>query len=185
MIGKDDFMKKIFLLATIFLLTFGSVASAQHKLIRVCDLGVKSFVDKMNDGNIHQVLKRNGVVVELTEPIARPELDDSQSFQGLTVRSSDFRIQGTPTPNGQMRFYVNSEGYVCVAQFINQSDPKISGAVLLMTLEALGLSEQESAPLLQGQGATAETWCAATGRKIIRLIADKEGNNVFLLGASD
>lgn len=180
-----NLLRKIFLLTTIFLLTFGSVAAAQHRLVRVCDMGVQAFVDKMNGGNFHQSLKRNGLTIELTAPIARPELDDAQSFRGLTVRSSDFRVQGAQAPNGQLRFYVNSEGYVCVTQFINEGDPKLSSAVFFMMLEALGLTEQEAASLFQAQGAVAETWCTGSGRKIIRILADKEGNSVFLLGASD
>ena len=88
-------------------------------------------------------------------------------------------------PNGQLRFYVDPEGYVFVVQVINEGEPQLSGMVLLMTMEAIGLNDQEAAPLLQTQGSTAETYCANAGRKILRLVADQQGNNVLLFGASN
>ena len=182
-------MKKFFLLTAIFLLTLSAAAGAQsqpnYNFVRVSDLGARAFVDRMGYGNIYQTLKQQGTVVAFTAPSRQEELDDPQNFPGLSVHRSLFGIQGTPAPNGQLRFYVDPEGYVFVVQVINEGDPQLSGMVLLMTMEALGLNDQEAAPLLQTQGAAAETFCAAAGRKILRLVTDQQGNNVFLFGASN
>ena len=181
-------MKKILLLATaICLLMFSSVANAQanYNFVRVSDLGAQAFVDRMGYGNIYQTLKQNGTVVAFTAPSRQADLDDPQNFPGLNVYRSLFGIQGSQAPNGQLRFYVDPEGYVFVVQVINEGEPQLSGMVLLMTMEAIGLNDQEAAPLLQTQGSTAETYCANAGRKILRLVADQQGNNVLLFGASN
>ena len=180
-------MKKFFLLTAICLMALASVASAQpnYNFVRVSDLGAQEFVDRMGYGNIYQNLKQNGTVVAFTAPAHHPELEDPQNFPGLNVYRSLFGIQGTQAPNGQLRFYVDPEGHVFVVQIINEGNPQLSGMVLLMTMEAIGLNDQEAAPLLQTQAAAAETWCAVAGRKIIRLVTDQEGNNVFFFGASN
>ncbi len=180
-------MKKFFLLTAICLMALASVASAQpnYNFVRVSDLGAQAFVDRMGYGNIYQNLKQNGTVVAFTAPAHHPELEDPQNFPGLNVYRSLFGIQGTQAPNGQLRFYVDSEGYVFVVQVISEGEPRLSGMVLLMTMEAIGLNDQEAAPLLQTQTAGAETYCSAAGRKIIRLVTDQQGNNVFLFGASN
>ena len=181
-------MRKIFLLtAAICLLMLGSVASAQtdYNFVRVTDLGTQAFVDKMGYGNIYQTMKQNGTVVAFTAPAEHTELNDPQNFPGLNVHRSLFGIQGTQTPNGQLRFYVDPEGSIFIVQVINEGDPQLSGMVLLMAMEAIGLNDQEAAPLLQTQGATAETYCANAGRKILRLITDQQGNSVMLFGASN
>ena len=181
-------MKKFFLLTAIFLLTLSAAASAQpqanYNFVRVSDLSAQAFVDRMGYGNIYQTLKQQGTVVAFTAPSRQEGLDDPQNFPGLSVYRSLFGIQGTQAPNGQIRFYVDAEGYIFVAQIINEGDPQLAGMVFLMMLEAVGLNNQEAAPLLQTQGATAETFCAAAGRKILRLVTDQQGNNLFLFGAS-
>ena len=180
-------MKKFFLLTAIFLLALGSVASAQtnYNFVRVSDLGAQAFIDRMGYGNIYQNLKQNGTVVAFTAPARHADLDDPQNFPGLSVYRSLFGIQGTQTPNGQLRFYVDNEGIVYVVQIISEGDPQLSGMVLLMTMEAIGLNDQEAAPLLQTPTPVADTYCANAGRKIVRLVTDQEGNVVFLFGASN
>ena len=180
-------MKKILLLtAAIFLLMF-SAASAQtnYNFVRVADVGTQAFVDRMGYGNIYQNLKQNGTVVAFTAPARHEELDDTQNFPGLSVYRSLFGIQGTQAPNGQIRFYTDPEGAIFIIQVINEGDPQLSGAVLLMILESIGLNDQEAAPLFQTPTPTAETYCAAAGRKIIRLVTDQEGNNVMFFAASN
>lgn len=180
-------MKRLLLLAALCLLAFSSMASAQpnYNFVRVSDLGAQAFVDQMGYGNIYQQLKQNGTVVAFTAPARHAELDDPQNFPGFSVYRSLFGIQGTQTPNGQLRFYVDPEGYVFVVQVINEGDPQLAGMVLLMTMEAIGLVDQEAAPLLQTPAPSAETYCANASRKIIRLVTDQVGNNVFLFGASN
>ena len=181
-------MRKVFALtAAIFLLMFASVAAAQtnYNFMRVSDLGAQAFVDRMGYGNIYQTMKQNGTVMAFTAPSRQEGLDDPQNFPGLSVYRSLFGIQGTQAPNGQIRFYVDPEGYVFVLQVINEGDPQLSGMVLLMTMEALGLNDQEAAPLIQTPTPNAETYCANAGRKILRLVTDQGGNNVMLFGASN
>ncbi len=182
-------MKKIFMATLVIcLLIFGATVNAQqpnYNFMRVSDLGAQAFVDRMGYGNIYQNLKQNGTVVAFTAPARHEDLDDPQNFPGLSVYRSLFGIQGTHAPNGQLRFYVDPENCVYVVQIINEGDPQLSGMVLLMTMEALGLNDQEAAPLLQTQGAAAETYCANAGRKIIRLVTDQQGNNVMLFGATN
>ena len=180
-------MKKFFLLTAIFLLALGSVANAQpnYNFVRVSDLGTEAFVDRMGYGSIYQNLKQNGTVVAFTAPARHADLDDPQNFPGLSVYRSLFGIQGAQVPNGQLRFYVDPEGHVFVVQIINEGNPQLSGMVLLMTMEAIGLNDQEAAPLLQTQAQTAETFCAAANRKILRAVADQQGNNVVLIGLAN
>ena len=180
-------MKKFFMLMAIFLLALGSVASAQanYNSVRVSDLGAQAFVDRMGYGNIYQNLKQNGVTVAFTAPARQENLDDPQNFPGLSVYRSLFGIQGAPAPNGQLRFYVDPEGYVFVVQVINEGDPQLSVVVLSMTMEAIGLNEQEAVPLFQTPTPNAETYCSSAGRKILRLVTDQQGNNVLLFGASN
>ncbi len=184
-------MKKFFLLTITFLLALSATAAAQpnaqpnYNFVRVSDLSAQAFVDRMGYGNIYQTLKQQGTVVAFTAPAHHSELDDPQNLPDLSVYRSLFGIQGTQAPNGQLRFYVDKQGIVCVVQVINEGDPQLSGMVLLMTMEALGLNDREAAPLIQTQGATAETFCVAANRKILRLVADQQGNNVMLFGASN
>ena len=181
-------VKKFFLLTTaICLLMFGSVVSAQtnYNFMRVSDLGAQAFVDRMGYGNIYQTMKQNGMLVAFTAPDRHTELDDPQNFPTMSVYRSLFGIQGSHAPNGQIRFYVDPEGYVFLVQVINEGDPQLSYMVLLMTMEAIGLNDQEAAPLLQTQGVNAETYCANAGRKILRHVVDQQGNNVMLAGASN
>ena len=180
-------MKKIFMLTAIFLLTLCSSASAQqdYNFMHVSDLGAQAFVDKMGNGNIYQTMKQNGNVVAFTAPNHHPELEDPEKFSGLNVFVSVFGIQGSQTPNGQLVFYVDPEGHVFAVRVINEGNPQLSYVVLLMTMEAIGLNDQEAAPLLQTQAQTAETFCAAANRKILRTVADQQGNNVVLIGLAN
>ena len=178
-------MKKFFLLTAIFLLSLTSAVSAQsnYNFVRVSDLNPQEFVDRMGYGNIYQTLKQNGTIVAFTTPAHHPELDDPQNLPHLSVYRALFGIQGTQTPNAQLRFFVDAEGYVWVVQVINEGDPQLTGMVLLMAMEALGLNDQEAAPLLQTQSANAETFCAVAGRKILRRVVDQQGNEILLFGA--
>ena len=180
-------MKKFFLLTIALLLSLSAAASAQanYNFMRVSDLGAQAFVDRMGYGNIYQTLKQQGTVVAFTAPAHHPELEDPQKFQGLTVYASVFGIQGSQTPNGQLVFYVDGEGCVFAVRVINEGNPQLSYVVLLMTMEAIGLNDQEATPLLQTQAADAETFCSAANRKILRAIADQQGNNVVLIGLSN
>lgn len=180
-------MKKFFLLTAICLSVLTSTVAAEtnYNFVRVSDLGAQEFIDRMGYGNIYQNLKQNGTIVAFTAPSRQADLDDQQNFPGLSVYRSLFGIQGTQAPNGQLRFYVDPEGCVYVVQVINEGDPQLAGMVFLMTMEAIGLNEQEATPLLQTRAAGAETYCANAGRKILRLVTDQEGNNVFLFGASN
>lgn len=183
-------MKKIFFAVLMaMLLTIGSVAAAQpnYNFVRVSDLGAQAFVDRMGNSRTYQNLLQNGTLVAFTAPERHADLDDPQNFPGLSVYRSLFGIKGAHAPNGQLRFYVDPQGYVFVVQLINDNapEPQLAGMVLIMTLEALGLNEQEGNILLQAQSLTAETWCAATGRKILRVVTDQAGNNIFLFGATN
>lgn len=184
-------MKKIFLTAlTICLLAVGGVAYAQqtnYNFVRVTDNGAQGFVEKMTACRTYQQLKQNGYLVAFVSPVRRADLDDQQNFAGLSVYKSDFGIKGAPNSEGQIRFYVDPEGYAFVIQVINENttNPQVSSAVLLMTLETLGLSDLERNVLLQTPSPVAETWCVNTGRRIIRRVADQNGNNVYFFGASN
>ena len=181
-------MKKFFLMtAAIFLLMFGAANAQQpnYNFIPVTDLQAQAFVDKMGYGNIYQNLKQSGTVVAFTAPARHADLDDKENFPGMSVYRSLFGIQGTQAPNGQIRFYTDDNGAVYIVQIINDGDAQLSGTVLVMAMEAIGLNDQEVVPLFQTQGAVAETYCAAAGRKIIRLVTDQQGNNVMLFGASN
>ena len=181
-------MKKIFLVTmTIYLLMFGSVASAEtnYNFVPVSDLGTQAFVDRMGNGSVYQAMTQKGTLVAFTAPARHAELDDNENFPGMSVYRSLFGIKDTQTPNGEIRFYTDSDGKIFIIQFINSGEPQLSGVVLLMAMEAIGLTDQEALPLLQTPSATAETFCANAGRKILRLIADQQGNTVFLFGASN
>ncbi len=178
-------MRKIFL--TVFcLLAISGVASAQanYNFVRVSDYDAQGFVERMVKSAVYQNLAQNGTVIAFVSPVRREDLDDPQNFQGLVVYKSDFGIKDAPNPEGHIRFYVDPEGHVFVARLISEGNPQVSGMVLVMALDALGLNEQEGNTLLQPQLQVAETWCANAGRKIIRVVADQQGNNVLLFGAT-
>ena len=180
-------MRKIFLATLMLVLMIASVASAQpnYNFVRVSDLGAQAFVEKLITTTTYQQLKQQGNLFAFVSPVRRQDLDDPQNFPGFSVYKSDFGLKGAQNSDGQIRFYVDPEGYVFVVQVINEGNPQVSGAVLVMTLETLGLNQQEGNILLQTQAPSAETWCANAGRKIIRLVTDQQGNNVFLFGATN
>ena len=181
-------MKKIFFTAMI-LLTLSSVASAAPStdvnLVRVSDLNPQAFINRMGYGVIYESLRKEGTLVAFMNLKPRPEFSDSQNFPGMNVWGTVFGEEGAPLPDGEVRFFVDPDGYVFVVQFISVGDEKISGMVLLMMMEALGLNEREVSTLLNTFVPTAEVWCANTGRRIIRQVVDTEGKNVLFFGAAN
>ena len=180
-------MKKFFFALTI-LLAISSAANAAPtsvNLVRVSDFNPQAFVDRMGYGVIYQNLRQEGTLVAFTDLKPRPEFSDSQNFPGMNVWGTLFGENGAPLPDGEVRFFVDPDGYVFVVEVISAGDENISGMVLLMTMEALGLNEREVSALLNTFLPTAEVWCANTGRRIIRQVADQEGKNVLFFGAAN
>ena len=185
-------MKKIFLTAlAVCLMAIGSVAGAQqqpnYNFVPVTDYGAQGFVEQMTACRTYQQLKQGGNLVAFVSPVRRQDLDDPQNFPNMSVYKSDFGIKGAPNSDGQIRFYVSPDNQVFIVQVINENmnNPQVSQAVLLMTLETLGLSDPEGNTLLQTPAPVAETWCQNAGRKIIRVVTDQTGNNVLFFGASN
>ncbi|MBR1647251.1 MAG: hypothetical protein IJ685_10815 [Selenomonadaceae bacterium] len=185
-------MRKLLLtVLAICLMSFASVAGAQqqpnYNFVQVTDYGAQLFVEKMTACRTYQQLKQSGNLVAFVSPVRRQDLDDTQNFPGMSVYKSDFGIKGAPNSDGQIRFYVSPDGYVFIVQVINENanNPQVSQAVLLMTLETLGLSDPEGNTLLQTPTPVAETWCQSAGRKIIRVVTDQTGNNILFFGASN
>ena len=178
-------MKRIFLTAlAICMLTFASVAGAEPNFVRVSDLQPQAFVDAMGNGTFYQNMLQQGIRVAFTAPSHHPELNDPQNAPGMEVYRSLFGIQGTETPNGEIHFFVDSEGCVAVVRFINKGNPQLSSAVFVMVMEAVGLNEQEMQALFSQQAPINETWCQNAGRKILR--GSDQNNSVFtLIGASN
>ena len=180
-------MKKLFLAVLTLCLMIGGAANAQepnYNFVRVSDYDAPAFVERMVKGALYQHLAQNGTVIAFVSPVRREDLDDPQNFQGLVVYKSDFGIKDAPNPDGHIRFYVDPEGHAFGVQLISEGNPEVSGMVLVMAMDALGLNEEEGNILLRTQTAVAETWCANAGRKIIRVVADQQGNNVLLFGAT-
>ena len=180
-------MKKNFWTAlAICLMSVASVAGAEPNFMRVSELCPQGFVENMIANRTYRQLEQSGNLVAFTSPVRRQDLDDNENLNGLSVYKSDFGIKGATNSDGKIRFYVAPEGYVFVIQVINDNvtNPQVSYAVFIMTLETLGLSDPEGNVLLQTPSQVAETWCQNAGRKILRRIADQRGNNIYLFGAS-
>ena len=185
-------MRKLLLtVLAICLMSVASVAGAQqqpnYNFVQVTDYGAQGFVEKMTACRTYQQLKQNGNLVAFVSPVRRQDLDDPQNFPNMSVYKSDFGIKGAPNSDGQIRFYVSPDDHVFIVQVINENanNPQVSQAVLLMTLETLGLSDPEGNTLLQTPTPVAETWCQSAGRKIIRVVTDQMGNNILFFGASN
>ena len=182
-------MKKIFLTAlAICLLAVGGVACAQqtnYNFVRVADAGAQAFVDRMGNSPLYQNLRQQGTLVAFTKPNHRPNFEDPQNFPGMSVWASVFGLSGAEQPNGEVRFYVDPEGYVFVVQVLNMGDPQLATAVMLMAMQAIGLNEQEMNTLLSTNADRTEVWCSATGRKILKLFTEPTHNNVLFFGASN
>ena len=182
-------MRKIFFatLAALLLTLNTAAAQTDYNFVPVTDFGPQAFIERMVASPRYQQLVQNGVVLAFVSPVRRADLDDTQNFPGLSVYKSDFGVKGAPNSDGQIRFYVDAQGSVYSIQVINENAgaANVSTMVLIMTLEALGLNEQEGNVLLQTPGPRAETWCAAANRRILRMVTDGVGNVVFLFGASN
>ena len=180
-------MKKFFFALTIFLAlsSAASAAPSNVNLVRVSDFNPQAFVDRMGYGVIYQNLRQEGTLVAFTHLTPRPEFSDSQNFPGMNVWGTVFGEDGAPMPDGEVRFFVDPDGFVFVVQVISAGDEKISGMVLLMVMEALGLNDREVSALLNTFLPTAEVWCANTQRRIIRQVTDTAGKNVLFFGAAN
>lgn len=179
-------MKKIFLTAlTVCLLAIGSVAGAQPNFVAVSDLCPQGFVDAMGNGSVYQNLRQQGTTVAFTAPARHAELDDPQNLGGLEAYRSLFGIQGTEAPNGELHFFVAADNSVYALKIVNTGNPQLSGMVLVMAMEALGLNQQEMQTLFNAQLQVAETYCQNAGRKIIRTVLDQQGNVVMFFGATN
>ena len=177
-------MKKFFLALTILLTLTCTAHAADLKLVRVSDFAPKEFIDRMGNGVVYQNLRRQGKVVAFTELKSRPNFYDAQNFPGMTVSGTLFGLDGDPLPDGEVRFFVDADGRVFIVQFIGAGNEEISGMVLLMVMEALGLNEREVATLINTVSPTAEVFCANTRRRIIRQISDREGKVLTFFGAA-
>lgn len=179
-------MKKFFAVLTIlFALTCTAQAAADVNLVRVSDFAPKEFIDRMGNGVVYQNLRRQGKLVVFTQLKNRPQFYDTENFPGMTVLGTLFGLDGDPLPDGEVRFFVDTDGRVFVVQFFSAGNEEISGMVLLMVMEALGLNESEVDTLINSTSPTAEVFCANTSRRIIRQISDREGKVLTFFGATN
>lgn len=178
-------MKKfITMVLALMILTFSATCSAEYNFIRVSDYGASRFVERMVQSNIYKQLVQNGTLIAFVSPVHRPNQHD-QGFEGLAVYASAFGIKDSPNPDGEVIFYTDQQGYIYSVRVSCIGNPQIGYAVLVMTLEALGVTEQEGNVLLQTQGPKAEVWCSNTNRRLLRLVMDNVGNNVAFFAASN
>ena len=178
-------MKKFFLALTILLTLTCSAQAADINLVRVSDFSPKEFIDRMGNGVIYQNFRKGGTVIAFTEPKSRPQFYDAENFSGMSVLGSLFGVDGDPLPDGEIRFFVDTDNRVFVVQFWGMSGADVSGMVLLMVMEALGLNDREVAKLINATSPTAEVLCENTHRRIIRQISDREGKIITFFGASN
>lgn len=139
----------------------------------------------MGNGTIYQTLRNRGTVVAFTQLKSRPQFYDAENFPGMNVVGTVFGADGDPLPDGEIRFFVNEDNRVFVVQFIGTGNTEVSGMVLLMVMEALGLNEQEVDTLINKMSPTAEVFCKNTKRRIIRQISDREGKILTFFGATN
>ena len=178
-------MKKfVTMFLALLVLTFSATCSAEYNFVRVSDYGASRFVERMVQSNIYKQLVQNGTLVAFVSPVHRPNQHD-QGFEGLAVYASAFGIKGSPNPDGEVIFYTDQQGYIYSVRVSCTGNPQIGYAVLVMTLEALEVTEQEGNVLLQTQGPKAEVWCSNTNRRLLRLVMDNVGNNVAFFAASN
>ena len=76
----------------------------------------------------------------------------------MNVWGTVFGADGDPLPDGEIRFFVDQNERVFVVQFLGMGNAEISGMVLLMVMEALGLNEQEVDTLINKISPTAEVF---------------------------
>lgn len=160
-------------------------AADNINLVRVSDFNPKEFIDRMGTGVVYQTLRQRGTVVAFTQLKSRPQFYDAENFPGMNVWGTVFGADGDPLPDGEIRFFVDDGGNVFVVQFLGMGNAEISGMVLLMVMEALGLNEQEVSILINKLSPTAEVFCANTRRRIIRQISDREGKVITFFGAAN
>lgn len=182
-------MKNFFLaiIAVLFALTCSADAADNVNLVRVSDFNPKEFIDRMGTGVVYQTFRQSGKLVAFTQLKNRPQFYDAENFPGMNVVGTVFGVEGDPLPDGEVRFFVDTEGNVFVVQFISSDigNAKTSGMVLLMVMEALGLNENEVDALINRQSPTTEVFCANTKRRIIRQISDREGRVITFFGATN
>ena len=160
-------------------------AADNINLVRVSDFNPKEFIDRMGTGVVYQTLRERGTVVAFTQLKSRPQFYDAENFPGMNVWGTVFGADGDPLPDGEIRFFVDDGGNVFVVQVLGMGNNEISGMVLLMVMEALGLNEQEVSILINKLSPTAEVFCANTRRRIIRQISDNEGKIITFFGATN
>ena len=179
-------MKKFFLALTILLaLTCTAQAAENINLVQVSDFTPKEFIDRMGNGVVYQTLRERGTVVAFTQLKSRPQFYDAENFPGMNVWGTVFGADGDPLPDGEIRFFVDQNERVFVVQFLGMGNAEISGMVLLMVMEALGLNEREVDMLINKMSPTAEVFCKNTRRRIIRQISDREGKIITFFGATN
>ena len=178
-------MKKFFCALTILFALTCTAHAADLKLVRVSDFAPKEFIDRMGNGVVYQTLRKQGKLVAFTQLKNRPQFYDTEEFSGMTVVGTLFGLDGDPLPDGEVRFFVDTNGQVFIVQFIGAGNEEISGMVLLMVMEALGLNESEVDTLINTFAPTAEVFCANTRRRIIRQISDREGKVLTFFGATN
>lgn len=172
-------------MTTLLLLTCTAQAAGNLNLVQVSDFHPKEFIDRMGNGTIYQTLRNRGTVVAFTQLKSRPQFYDAENFPGMNVVGTVFGADGDPLPDGEIRFFVNEDNRVFVVQFIGTGNTEVSGMVLLMVMEALGLNEQEVDTLINKMSPTAEVFCKNTKRRIIRQISDREGKILTFFGATN
>ena len=180
-------MKKYFftVIATLIIaLTNTNNAHAEYNFVRVSDYGAAKFVERMVQSNMYKRVVQSGSVIAFVSPVHRPDQHD-QGFEGLAVYASAFGIKDSPNPDGEVIFYTDQQGYIYSIRVGCSGNPQVGYAVLVMTLEALGVNEQEGNVLLQTQGPKAEVWCSGTNRRLLRLVMDNNGNNIAFFAASN
>ena len=178
-------MKKfVFILTAFLIFTLISNVSAEYNFVRVSDYGAARFVERMVQSNMYKKVVQSGSVIAFVSPVHRPNQHD-QGFEGLAVYASAFGIKGASNPDGEVVFYTDPQGYIYSVRVGCSGNPQVGYAVLVMTLEALGVNEQEGNVLLQTQGPKAEVWCSGTNRRLIRLVMDNNGNNIAFFAASN
>lgn len=182
-------MKKIFLLtAAICLLALGGVANAQlsQNLGRVSDLHANEFVYRMSGSEFYSEAVEMGMNIRFTQPVRRTELDDPQDFPNMKASTVNFGAKDSETFDGEICFFCDAEGKVSVIRLTNISNPDVSGVVLFMAFEALGLNRLEIAELVRDDATPDDSvWCAAAKRKICRSFVDSAGNIIFLFSTRD
>ena len=178
-------MKKFFCALTILFALTCTAHAADLKLVRVSDFTPKEFIDRMGGGVVYQTLRNQGKLVAFTALKNRPQFYDTDNFPGMTVVGTLFGLDGDPLPDGEVRFFVDPDGRVFIVQFVGAGNEEISGMVLLMVMEALGLNEREVSTLINTFSPTAEIFCANTRRRIIRQISDNDGKVLTFFGATN